>query len=109
MNDVQELFAENLKRIRARLGLSQIELANMSGISNSYLGDIETARKFPSGRTIQILVDTLGVTPDELFKDTSLVAAESAQINTVSKAELLQLKKRIAGVIDEAIGRLSDG
>jgi transcriptional regulator with XRE-family HTH domain len=106
MNEVQELLAENLKRLRRRLGVSQIELANMCGISNSYVGDIETGKKFPSARVIQILVDTLEVHPHELFKETTLLAAEGGAPEAISRAEFMQLKRQVLSAFDETLRRI---
>lgn len=106
MNEVQELLAENLKRLRRRLGVSQIELANMSGISNSYLGDIETGKKFPSARILQLLVDSLEIHPQELFKETTLLAAEGGEPAGLSRAELLQLQRRVVSLFEDALHRV---
>ena len=105
MYEVQELLSDNLKRIRRRLGLSQLDLSNLSGISTSYIGDIETGRKFPSARILQLLVNTLHVAPEELFRDSSLLAAESRSNSSMYRAELLHLRNRLQTVVDEMIER----
>lgn len=103
MHEVQERLGANIKRLRRRLGLSQFKLAGLSGISTSHLGEIETGSKWPSARTLQILVDALGVGPEELFKDEDLVAAESYRGEPITRAVLLQLKTRINAAIDESL------
>ncbi|MFW5811915.1 MAG: helix-turn-helix domain-containing protein [Alkalispirochaetaceae bacterium] len=103
MYEVQERLGNNLKRLRRRLGLSQIQLAGKIGISTSHLGEIETGTKWPSARTLQLIVDTLGVGPEEVFKDRELVAAESDRSEPVTRAVLMQLQLRINALLDEAM------
>jgi transcriptional regulator with XRE-family HTH domain len=67
MTQVQELLVMNLKRIRSRLGYSQMVLAEHAGISLGFLGDIEAGKKFPSAKSLQKIIDALGIAPYELF------------------------------------------
>ena len=43
------------KQIRLTLGMGQIEFAKMLGVSQSYVGMIETGRRIPTDRIIQKL------------------------------------------------------
>ncbi len=67
MTRVQELLIMNLKKARSRLGYSQMVLAEQAGISLGFLGDIEAGKKFPSAKTLQRIIDALGLAPHELF------------------------------------------
>src|SRR6056297_2677964 len=69
MTKVQELLIKNLKHTRGELGYSQMLLAEKAGISLGFLGDIEAGKKFPSAKTLQKLLDALGLAPYELFMD----------------------------------------
>ena len=69
MTKVQELLIVNLKKSRSRRGFSQMKLAETAGLSLGFIGDIEAGKKFPSARTMQKIIDALGIEPYELFID----------------------------------------
>ncbi len=61
---------EKLKRLRRGSGLTQAELADKAGISQSTIAQIETAeRKTPHPRTLKKLAEALGAEPFELLED----------------------------------------
>lgn len=67
VNTVQAVFAGNVKRRRESLAMTQRELAQKSGMSQGYLAEIETGKKFPSAESIERLCTALEVRPFELF------------------------------------------
>ncbi len=69
MTRIQELLARNIKHARTRLGLSQMRLAELCGVSTSFIGEIETGRKYPSAVTLQKLCDALGLEPYQILYD----------------------------------------
>lgn len=72
---IEECFAKNLKRFRQENGLTQSELAEVSGISFKHIYKLETAYKTPEGgsnlsiRYIDILSKSLGVSVISFFLD----------------------------------------
>ena len=66
---IEECFANNLKRFRKENGLTQSELADLSGISFKYIYKLETGESNPSIRMVDILAKTLGVSPISFFLD----------------------------------------
>jgi len=70
-------IGERIKTIRENKGLKQIELAEMAGISNSYLSDIEKGRTTPSIRTLTRLAEALGVEVGYIFLKSNYVITES--------------------------------
>ena len=50
-------------------GYSVNKLANLSGVSQSYLREIELGNKNPTVEFLSVLCDTLGVTLKEFFDD----------------------------------------
>ena len=69
MKDSMQVIAKNLKRIRKNEGLTQVELSNGSGISRSYIGDLENARSASmSIQTLQKLSKKLNVTIYDLLE-----------------------------------------
>ena len=56
-----------IKEIRTKKGLTQKKLAELSGISESYIGDLERNEKIPSIINICKLAKALEVDIKELF------------------------------------------
>jgi len=69
MTDLHRSLAANLKNLRARWGFSQAELAERSGVSVSYVGEIEMALKWPQAEILERLSKALHVKPYQLFLD----------------------------------------
>ena len=61
-------IADNLKKIRAAKGLSQVQLAEKAGVNQSMIAHIENGLKIPSLSLTVILSDVLDVSLDELCK-----------------------------------------
>ena len=55
------VFATNLRQQRARLGLSQEELAERAGVHRTYIGMIERREKNVTIYNIERIADALGV------------------------------------------------
>lgn len=61
------IFGLKVKQLRTKLGLSFAELAKASGISVSYLNEIEKGKKFPKSEKIKFLAEALSTTEEELL------------------------------------------
>ncbi|WP_439658520.1 ATP-binding protein [Lentzea sp. HUAS TT2] len=59
-------FAELLRRHRAAAGLSQVELARLSGISDRALRDLEQGRRVPRAQSARLMATALKLTGDDL-------------------------------------------
>ena len=73
--ELLKIVSANLKEARKGLKISQMELANRCELSQSYLGEIESCKKFPSLKTLNRLADQLGVKPYKLLLDEELKLA----------------------------------
>lgn len=62
-------FGENLKRIRKEMKLTQQEMANRIGISQSYFADIEHNRKNISLAVVLRIAQGLDVSVNKLIND----------------------------------------
>ena len=60
------IFGLKVKQLRQQLGLSFAELSKSTGVSLSYLNEIEKGKKFPKGDKVQRLADALGTTVEAL-------------------------------------------
>lgn len=56
-----------LREIRERRGLTQMELADLAGVSQSIISDIENEYVSPTIRVLQKLAGALGVSVSELL------------------------------------------
>jgi transcriptional regulator with XRE-family HTH domain len=59
--DMRRLVGRNLARIRREKGLTQEQLAELSGFSQQYLSGLEQGRRNPTVITIYELAQALGV------------------------------------------------
>lgn len=67
MSDHAERFAENVRRLRRRAGISAEELADRAAIDRSHVGSIESGRVEPRLGTLVRLIGALDTTPDEIL------------------------------------------
>lgn len=65
---IRNIFAENLKRIRADRELSQEALALKAGVERAYIGLIERQKSSPTIDMLAKLADVLGVEPADFLK-----------------------------------------
>jgi transcriptional regulator with XRE-family HTH domain len=62
---------EELKAIRLRHGLSQVDLSKRSGVAQNTISDIETGRRNPRPSTLRKLAKALGVVVGDFYPETS--------------------------------------
>ena len=65
-NNIKIIFGLKLKQLRQEKNLSLSALAKKSGLSVSYLNEIESGKKYPKADKIAELADKLNVTYDKL-------------------------------------------
>jgi len=66
--DVRKLVGRNVKRIRQEKGLTQEQLAEVSGFSQQYISGLEQGRRNPTVVSIYELATALGVSHMELVR-----------------------------------------
>lgn len=66
-----EVIRNNIKKLRKVKEITQEELADMAGISRSYMTDIEneSRQKHPSVEVLTFIADALGINIMELFRE----------------------------------------
>lgn len=67
MSDQTERFAENVRRLRRRSGISAEELGYRAGIHFNHVGTIERGRVEPRLGTLIRLIGALDTTPNEIL------------------------------------------
>ena len=68
MEDDAKKLGNNLKKIRTKKNITQIEVANILGVNRSFVSNIENGKNNPTLLTITNLAKALGVTTKELLK-----------------------------------------
>lgn len=61
--------AQRLTFFREQKGITVNKLANMAGISQSFLRELELGNKKPTVEILRVLCDTLGITLKDFFDD----------------------------------------
>jgi len=67
MTDIRLILAENMKKYRKILGISQEKLAEQMNTAPNYIAMIEVGRKFPSADMLERIALALNVDTPELF------------------------------------------
>jgi transcriptional regulator with XRE-family HTH domain len=66
--DMRKLVGRNVGRIRREKGLTQEQLAEISGFSQQYISGLEQGRRNPTVVTVYELAMALGVSHMELLR-----------------------------------------
>ena len=69
-------FGEVIRERRRKLNLTQEEVARRIGVSTPFVGHLESCKRHPSDRTVQLLAGVLGIDEGDLFLAANPRAAE---------------------------------
>ena len=90
---IQELFITNLKAYRKLQKISQTQLAELCDSSTGYIGEIESAKRFPSVSMIERIAAALKIESWHLFKNEPISPSASdisAKLAPTQKKEILK-------------------
>lgn len=82
-------FAERLIQLRKAKGLSQYDLADISGVSQRIIAHYETIIRNPSSAVVLRLAKALKASPDVLMGIKPLKVGEEVSRQTIRKAKML--------------------
>jgi transcriptional regulator with XRE-family HTH domain len=96
--ELRERFSYNLKRLRAKHGISQLSLATRVGLAHNFINDIENGRKWVSPESIVKFSNALDEDPHQLFlperpNSSSETASLDAYLDEVSDSILLTVQE----------------
>lgn len=80
-------LGKNLRYLRKKNKLSQIQLADIIGITERTIYNYEKEQKAPKSSTLKLLAETLGVTPDFLMNANAEKDFDSFMNTKDSKSE----------------------
>lgn len=99
MENIHLAFGNHLQKIRKKKKLTQLQLAEKSGLSLKHLGEIERGRGNPSLESLNSLAESLDLTLPELFsfqvqevsrkEDTSAKLIESIKTTSLKNMSIL--------------------
>lgn len=95
---LQEVFINNLRRIRKEKKITQEKLAELCQTDTSYIGQIEIGKRFPSITLIEKITQALDTPAYVFFK---APASETIYYEMKSKEETLQLLDNISKYIEQ--------
>lgn len=100
---IKMAFNDNLKRLRRDKGLSQSELADMTGIKTTHISRLESENSDPKLSTIYKLMSALECSSDALLMDGEKIGINGVLQVTLERAiSLPEMSKRaIIEVVDK--------
>jgi transcriptional regulator with XRE-family HTH domain len=101
VTDLHRNLIRSMKRRRAMLAISQMELAERAGISSGYVGEVEMGRKFPSPEILERIAGALGIRPYRLFMSDEDAASAAGPEAVYEAAD--RLKHRLGEEIDDMV------
>jgi transcriptional regulator with XRE-family HTH domain len=92
MKDIARIFAENVAKHRKKKGLSQYDLADLSGISRRMIGHYEREGMFPPADRLQALADSLEIPVYKLFKQPEIDQASDTDLADIDPRSVKKLR-----------------
>ena len=89
---VAQIFAENVSHYRKKQGLSQYDLAMMSGISRTMISHYEREGILPTADRLQALVTSLNVPAYKFFKERNEEINPEADISNIDPRSIKKLR-----------------
>jgi transcriptional regulator with XRE-family HTH domain len=90
-------IGENLRKIRMRRGLGQVELAQRAGLTQPTISEIETGHRGAQTRTLTKLADALGVSMAAFFAEHSPPKVPPPPKTPLASSTPEQLETRLYG------------
>lgn len=83
-DDPRRILADNMRRLRARRGWSQEQLADEAGLHRTYIGGVERLERNPSLKSIAKIAAALGVETWVLLRPSATEDQAAASDETTS-------------------------
>lgn len=103
-NDVQKRLGENLKQIRKAKNLTQFQLAELAGISEETVKNIELCRCWTSDKNLAKITEALNIDIHKLFLPVETSIQENSEnIAQIKKVIVKELKTYIEAKLNEIL------
>ena len=90
MKDIKKLLGAKISQIRKEKGFSQIQFAEMLGLSTNALSIIETGNGFLTAETLEKILQKLELEPDELFSFGGIKSDDELYKNILKNLEIIK-------------------
>ncbi len=90
MPDIKKLLGAKISRLRKEKGISQMQFAEMLGLSTNALSVIETGNGFLTAETLEKILFHLDIEPDELFSFGGLKTNENILKNILKNLDIIK-------------------
>lgn len=101
-------LSAKLRELRTKNELTLKELSEKSGISISFISDIENGRRNPSIEKLKLLAKALDVSADEFLKDNSSNLKSENTKPELNKRDLRDISKDVDSIMDK-LDKREDG
>lgn len=93
--------AQRLKYLREKRGITTNKLANLAGVSQSHLREIELGQRNPTVETLSYFCEALGVSLEEFFheEESEVSAFLMSAVKRLSSEQQIALADFLNGVI----------
>jgi len=92
VKNIARTFAENVAKYRKRKGLSQYDLAQLTGISRTMISHYEREGMFPPANRLQALADSLEIPVYKLFKQPEIEQAPESEPSDIDPRSVKKLR-----------------
>ena len=103
MTDIKKLLGAKISQIRKEKGFSQIQFAEMLGLSTNALSIIETGNGFLTAETLEKILEKLELEPDELFSFGGIKSDEELYQNILKNLETIKSDRTKLAVISNIV------
>ncbi len=105
---IRHTFIQNMRFYRKKSGLTQEKLAEIIGMSTSYIGDMEARERFPSAETIDKIASALNVPASVLFSENGSPEAINSSFEKLYSETLKEnLSRRVQKAVEDACDSLT--
>lgn len=106
-----EIIGDNIRMLRQKNGLSQEQLALLSNMNTSYIGQIERGEKNPTIRTLEKIAAALSIEFIELFALSSPITKGDSPSRTQQYLAILtpeDIKRYMLGILKDEVDNSKD-
>ena len=106
MADIKKLLGNKISKIRKEKGFSQIQFAELIGISTNALSLIETGNGFCTAETLEKILTNLDLEPSELFSFNIHKSNEEIYNNIIKKLNTIKSNRENLEIIDTILSKI---
>ena len=97
---IDKRIGKRVKQCRERLGISQEELAEKTGLTANYISTVERGMSFPRCEKLIILLNGLEVSADAIFCDVHSTSYKASELSEKLDSLPPQAQKRILQMVE---------